>query len=467
MSWFKNLFSRGPETQEREAEAPVSASPRRQSYSLGEVFTPGQPADKGFVSRPQQEADLQNILVERGTQILVWGESGAGKSSLVRNVLKNVGQASITTRCEATTTYEQVLSSAFDRMNAMAESGRSNQDNQTVSASTDIGGPVSPVTLQAGVSTEVGSTTDYARVVPAQLTSEALAVRLGAKGLVWVIEDFHKVSPETRTRLADAMKVFSDESANFPQLRMIVLGVAETAGEILRAPSNMGGRLADIPIPPLDDDELGLLLDKGNDLLNVDFGAVRNRIIKHSVGVASITHALARECCTAVGVLETSRKRMYVTVDALEIAKSAYSRTRGGNMKEDFDVALEVTQTRKYHNYAIILRAVAALPERGATHAQILAKIREDLPDYPAGNLTTYLRKLQSEERKALIRKTSEGLFRYNRPLQHAYAILRFKLPISAEEEFWATDLSVSAEEQDVSVRLATEENPDAPNAPE
>ncbi|WP_336643784.1 ATP-binding protein [Microbacterium sp. MMO-113] len=428
------------------------------------MFTPGQPADKGFVSRPLEEQDLRNLLGERGTQILVWGESGAGKSSLVANVLKNEKQASITTRCEATTTYEQVLASAFDRMNAMVRTGRSNQDTRQLKGGAEFGGPLSPASVHTEASWEAGQTEDFERIVPAQLTSEALAVRLGSKGLVWVIEDFHKVTAETRNRLADAMKVFSDESLNYPQLRMIVLGVAETAGEILRTPSNMSGRLADIPIPPLGDDDLGQLLDKGKDLLNVDFGAVRNRIIKHSVGVASITHALARECCTALGVLETSRQSTYVTSEALEKAKTAYSRTRGGTMREDFDVALELTQTRKYHNYAIILRALASLPVRGATHAQILSKIREDLPDYPPGNLTTYLRKLQTEERRALIRKTSEGLFRYNRPLQHAYAILRFELPMNAEEEFWATDLSVSAEEQALSVRLATEENPDAPD---
>ncbi|KJL45629.1 hypothetical protein RR49_00038 [Microbacterium ginsengisoli] len=456
MNWLKRWW-RG-----EKPEPAVEPSPR--SYSLGEVFTPGQPADKGFVSRPVEEQDLRNLLDERGTQILVWGESGAGKSSLVANVLKNEGQPSITTRCEATTTYEQVLSSAFDRMNAMVRTGRSNQDTRQLSGGAEFGGPVSPASFHADASWEAGQTEDFERVVPAQLTSEALAVRLGSKGLVWVIEDFHKVSPETRNRLADAMKVFSDESLNYPRLRMIVLGVAETAGEILRAPSNMGGRLADIPIPPLGDDDLGQLLDKGKDLLNVDLGAVRNRIIKHSVGVASVTHALARECCTALGVRETSPNPMYVTAEALETAKTAYSRTRGGTMREDFDAALEVTQTRKYHNYAIILRAIAALPERGATHAQILAKIREGLPDYPPGNLTTYLRKLQTEERRALIRKTSEGLFRYNRPLQHAYAILRFKLPMNAEEEFWARDLTVTTEEQDLSVRLATEENLEASN---
>ena len=459
MNWFKRWW-RGEKLEVGEANEELA--PR--TYSLGEVFTPGQPADKGFVSRPVEEQDLKNLLDERGTQILVWGESGAGKSSLVSNVLKNEKQLSVTTRCESTTTYEQILASAFDRMNAMVRTGHSTQDTRQLGGGAEFGGPLSPASVHTEASWEAGQTQDFERVVPAQLTSEALATRLGSKGLVWVIEDFHKVSPETRTRLADAMKVFSDESLNYPRLRMIVLGVAETAGQILRAPSNMAGRLADIPIPPLGDDDLGQLLDKGKDLLNVDFGAVRNRIIKHSVGVASITHALARECCTALGVLETSNTLMYVTAEALENAKTAYSRTRGGTMREDFDAALEITQTRKYHNYAIILRAIASLPERGATHAQILAKIRENLPDYPAGNLTTYLRKLQTDERRALIRKTSEGLFRYDRPLQHAYAILRFKLPVNAEEEFWAKDLTVTADEQALSVRLATEENPDASN---
>lgn len=291
-----------------------------------------------------------------------------------------------------------------------------------------------------------------------------LAPRLGEKNLVWVIEDFHKVSNDERAKLADAMKVFSDESAQFRRLRIIVLGVAETAGDILQTPSNMRGRLADVRIPPLGDDELGALLDKAKALLNVDFSAVRPRVIAHSVGVASITHALARECCIAVNVLETAKAPVEVTHEALEESKNVYSRTRSGSMKAAFDKALEVTQIRKFNNYAIILRAVASLPERGATHATIFARIKEVHPEYPAGNLTQYLRKLQAPERSGLIRKTSEGLFRYDQPLQHAYAILRFDLPLNSD---WSTGLSVSEEEKETAVRQATEENLEAPGGDE
>ncbi|MFJ2355622.1 ATP-binding protein [Frigoribacterium sp. NPDC087798] len=432
-------------------------------YDLEEVFTPGQPADKGFVRRPAEETLLANLLQERGTQILVWGESGAGKTSLARKVLEESGQPFITTRCETTTSYEQILSSGFERIKAMRKVGTSKQDNRTVGGGTELGGTLSPASVNAHTEWEVGQTDDYATVVAAQITSESLALRLGEKGFVWLIEDFHKVAPEVRLRLADAMKVFSDESPNFPKLRMVVLGVAETATQILRAPSNMTGRLADLRLPPLTDDELGGILDTGNRLLNVDFAPVRERLIHHSVGIASVTHALARECCIAVGVRKTSPKTVAITPAALEIAKSAYTATRGGDFKDDFDVAMEVKVTRTYANHAIILRALASLPERGATHAQIQAEILKTHAKYPPGNLTKYLRELQTEDRKALVRRTSEGVFRFDRPLQHAYAKLRFDVPAREEEDFWSSSLSVSREDQEESVRLALEENPEAP----
>jgi hypothetical protein len=441
----------------------VKSSP---TYELTEVFTPGQPADKAFVRRLQEEQDFADALDERGTQVLVWGESGAGKTSLVLSVLRSRKQAFITTRCTAGTTYPLILASAFERINALVLERATNHDTRTLGVGTEIGGSVSPVTLKTEAEWEKGRSEDFVSLVPAQLTAEALALRMGQKGLVWVIEDFHKVSDETRKELSDAMKVFSDESVEHPRLTLVVLGVSESAGDILTAPANMGGRLADIELASLDDDQLGEILDTGQDLLNVDFADVRELIIRHSVGVASITHALAAECCRAAGVRSTSESRTPITAAALEVAKAAYTRKRSGDMRQKFDTALEVVATRRYHNYAIILKALASLDEGGATHAEILAQIRLDHPNYPPGNLTTYLRKLQADDRSALIRKTSQGRFRYDQPLQHAYAILRFKrVTSSGAAAFWTTnELSVSEGEKDEAARLADEENLTAPD---
>lgn len=258
------------------------------------------------------------------------------------------------------------------------------------------------------------------------------------------------------------MKVFSDASRLYPKLCIIVLGASETAAEILQTPSNMSGRLVSIQLPPLTDDELGAILDKGKELLNVNFDAVRDQIIRHSVGVASVTHALAFECCRALSIAETSRTSLYVTGSALEVAKANYARTRTPDMKANFDVALRVDRMRKWNNYAVILHALAQLPESGGSHAEILSKIQQQYPDYPSSNLTVYLRALQRDDRAALVRRTSQNTFRFDRPLQHAYAMVRFNVEPTHESAFWAQELHVDAGERERAL-ASLAENPEAP----
>lgn len=100
-------------------DPPVERNDAGHGYDLGEVFTPSQPANAGFVPRPVQEYDLESALLARGTQVLIWGESGAGKSSVALRVLAQMGRPHVVTRCESTTSYEDILSSAFAQTGAM------------------------------------------------------------------------------------------------------------------------------------------------------------------------------------------------------------------------------------------------------------------------------------------------------------------------------------------------------------
>src|SRR5688500_16392348 len=70
------------------------------TYQLNEVFTPSQPARLAFVPRPDQEADLRSALDAPGTQALIYGESGAGKSSVALRVLTEMNRKYVVTRCE-------------------------------------------------------------------------------------------------------------------------------------------------------------------------------------------------------------------------------------------------------------------------------------------------------------------------------------------------------------------------------
>lgn len=238
-----------------------------------------------------------------------------------------------------------------------------------------------------------------------------------------MIEDFHKVAETERTRIAHALKVFSDEGAKYPSTRVIVLGVSESVDELVQDSVNISKRVIDIEVAPLDHDELGKILDTGQVLLNLNFSRIRTQLLDTAVGTASITHALALACCTQRKIALPASETIAFTDDDFQAAAQQYVRTRSSALRTRFKKALKVHRKRTYDNTEIILRALTQLPESGGTVGEILAAIRSgENKNYPSGNATKYLGELQKEDRGSLIRKTSFGVYRFDEPVHHAYA---------------------------------------------
>lgn len=416
---------------------------------LGDVFTPSSPARQTYVPRTVQEGDLRSALSQVGTQIIIYGESGAGKSSMAIRVLEAAGRKCVITQCDANSSYTDILTSAFFQANELVRISHKRTDESELALHGLLGGKKA----QAGSksSWKTGREDSFAPVVQAPITAEHLAKALGRRNLSWIIEDFHKVGPETRLSLTHALKTFSDKSITNKQTAIIVLGAADTPTEVWGSQANMGHRIAAIALPPLQQEELKQILDTGAELLNVDFSGVCDEIIRHSVGIASVTHALAYGCCEALGVTKRSLRTISVTPDALETAKLQYARMRSPGIRHAFDAAMTVSRSRKYDNCALILRALAAFGEAGATHAELLASVRQlsDM-DYPSGNLTTYLKKLQTEERGEVVRRTSTNQIRFSTPLMHTYAQIIFGL--GQTNEFWP---AIEASDEDRAMAAA------------
>lgn len=418
--------------------------------SLGDVFTPSSPAKRAYVARPVPEADLRASLSMPGTQVIVYGESGAGKSSLVTKVLADLGRRYVTTRCTDATDYEQVLISGFHQLNATARTSQVDSDGVVLKAESTLGGDSLPASVTTGGEWATNRERTSEPIVKAPITAEHLGEAFGRRGYSWVLEDFHKVSDAGKESLAHALKVFSDMGATHKSTQVVVLGAAESPGEVVSGTSNIAGRLSTIEVRPLTDDELGKILSEGERLLKVDFSEVKHQIIRHSVGVASVTHALAFYCCVAAGVDGPSESTVKITPVMLDSASEMFVRSRAADIKVSFDKALVRKAIRKYDNHQIILRALAKTGEAGATHAELLGIIHRSEPDYPAGNLTTYLRELQGDERGALVRRTATGRFRFSTPMQHAYARMHFGINDSQpsvseiDSDFWTVQLSRS-----------------------
>ena len=99
-------------------------------------------------------------------------------------------------------------------------------------------------------------------------------------------------------------------------------------------------------------------------------------------------------------------------------------------LKAVFDLALKQQRQRTFDNASLILSALTTIGDRGGTHGQILQEVRKTEESYPAGNLTTYLRELQSSSRGEILRYDSvSGRYFFSDPLYLAYSQCFFNKP--------------------------------------
>jgi GTPase SAR1 family protein len=239
---------------------------RRPKFNVNEVFTPTVPARATFVERKTLNDQLINALSTPGKQIVIYGQSGTGKSTLLTNKVQQVyGAKKIVSRCTIATTFENLLLSAFDQLGVFYTSTAS------IKASSSISGKLeqSYLALKTSIEAKINSehSTSMTRLLPPQLTPERLAEYCGAAECCWVLEDFHKTPLAEKVKLSQIMKVFTDVAAEYPLVRIIAIGAVDTARQVIQYDPEMRNRVAEIAVPMMTQEELVFILKKGEQLL--------------------------------------------------------------------------------------------------------------------------------------------------------------------------------------------------------
>ena len=122
-------------------------------------------------------------------------------------------------------------------------------------------------------------------------------------------------------------------------------------------------------------------------------------------------------------IYDTLEKQCIFNEEDFDKAVEKYVQSSSDSLKEIFDKAVKVGRVRKYNNPQEILKAFLSLGKDGLNHNEILNKIRKTIPNYPQGNLTTYLKQLQLPERGAILRyDANAGIYYFYSPFVKAYA---------------------------------------------
>lgn len=396
-------------------------------HLLTDVFTPSVPARLCFVERSQINRRLANAIQTPGRQIVIYGHSGSGKSTVITNKLYQLYENHITTRCMTGMTFEQVVLDAFDQLSPYYTSEKSSAKKTQISGS--VGSSYVGIKSQISSQLETQSGEKSERYLPPQLTPQNLSKFIGEAKCCWVLEDFHKLESSEKPRLSQTMKVFMDQAVDYKDLKIIAIGAVDTARQVIDYDNEMKNRVAEVLVPLMSDDEISEILKKGESLLNIKFDEkVLSSIVEYSNGIASTCHAIALACCQAVGIVQTSDECIQISMATLEEGLSIYIEESADTLKSSFDKALTTVKKTKYDNFRIVIEALSSYAQQGIDKASLHSKVSEKYPDYPASNISYCLSQLQTEARGKLVRFDSTSkLYSFADPVYRAFALAYFK----------------------------------------
>jgi len=396
------------------------------------VFTPSSQAKLTFVNRKTAEKNLSDAIRTPGKQIILFGYSGSGKSTLIYRLLKRLKKEYIVTRCEIGTTLEVVLLNAFDSLGPYFVDSRTNK--KTGKGIAEVGG--SYLAVKGAISSEISEEDGITlkRVLPPQLTPQRLAEYFRASDAIWVIEDFHKIGVNEKNRLSQILKIFMDEGSEGENrgTKVCTIGAVGTARDILTYDEELNNRVAEVEVPLMDNDEIRSVILKGEKHMNVMFSEkVKKRIVNLSNGLPAVCHSLCLNILIQRSIYKTKWFIEEFDINVLDSAVETYVKEKSDTFKSIYD---RVTKHNAgaLPNAKIILEAMTSFLDDEVSYGELLAKIKETNPNYPQGNLTTYLNKLADPQDFEVLHK-NEGAnkFSFLNPFFKVYILMRIQNEVS------------------------------------
>jgi len=405
-------------------------------YKPEEVFTPSKPADITFVERNEINRRLNRALRTSGKQIVLYGFSGVGKTTLLFKKLKEFDMQYIKTSCITGMTIQDIVIDAFNQLDIYYP----NQKDYTESNISGGNLQANFWILKASLKEEVKGDTksSHRRAVELPITPQNLAKYIGSAKLVWVIEDFHKIEETHKKQMAQIMKVFMDTSTEFPNLKIIALGAVNSAREVVQYDSEMRSRISEIEVPLMSHDNLQRIIKTGQNLLNVEFSeTVSNRIVTYSSGLPAVTHQLCLLLCELNDILKTQKNRQKIGFERFNNAMNEYLEENSDSFKAIFEQATKITHNRKKENPLDLLSHIMTLAKDNFRIIELKEAIQKIDKNYKGNNLKKYIDEFTQPLRSEILRfNKSHNSYYFSNPFIKAYIQCSLKIDVPESKIF-------------------------------
>lgn len=391
----------------------MSASVEQRSFEVSRIFTPTAPVDEKalFAGRRVQLKKVIDAVNQKGQHAVIYGERGVGKTSLA-NVLAaflptHRDRRVITPRvnCDSLDTFTSVFEKAFREIELVRrQSGIGflpDERIEPLQAGDLIAGDYSPDNIRRALS-----------IVAQYLVP------------VIILDEFDRLKDEVKHSVADTIKSLSDHAVD---ATIIVVGVADTVGDLVREHASIERALVQIPMPRMSKTEISEIISTGVEHLGL-------KITENALGGI---HVLAQGLPHYAHLLG-----LYASRIAIESGESNITLV---TIKRAIDLAVENSQQsilnlyhlatmspRKDNLFTEVLTAcaMAQTDQMGYFAAQDVRQPMRDitLKDYEIPSFSQHLNEFTDEKRGPILKKIGTPRryrFRFINPLLQPYVIMQ------------------------------------------
>ena len=138
-----------------------------------------------------------------------------------------------------------------------------------------------------------------------------------AVGLV-VVDDFHKLAPELKSRLADYVKTLADSEDSASKI--VIIGINRAGEALLKFASDLAGRIDTFRFESNPEERVRELVSLGEKALGIEI-EIKQHIVEEARGSFHITQMLCYELCLLCGVTEEVEGGGKIVTTSAELLK--------------------------------------------------------------------------------------------------------------------------------------------------
>jgi Cdc6-like AAA superfamily ATPase len=358
---------------------------------LNKSFTPHRPIDlpEWFAGRTHLRDRASDAVNTSGRHVVLFGERGAGKTSLARVLAVSIQEPAIPTglraiavSCSSADDYSSIWRKVFQEIQVTQR--------------------------QLGFVQDAAATVVGRLEMPDAAIEDPNDVRLYVRSLpnpsVIVIDEFDRVLSDGSTQrlMADTIKLFSDTDV---ESTIVIVGVADSIADLIAGHESIARSIAQVQVLPMTVEELSQIVQRGLKYAGLDFeDGLDAKIAELSQGYPAYTHLLGLWS----GRRTLDANRTHVTYADLDLAISDALENATANVQQEYENA--VASVRKDNLFREVLLA-CALADKDSLGRFAAVNVREPLAqiterDYTTGAFQSHLAKFAEPQRGPVLKKT-------------------------------------------------------------